>query len=130
MFHSRLISSSSLFSTSLRRFNFTSVRFPRKSTVAWSNRVVSHAPRVRFNTGTIENEQVERLYERAGEDRAISRWLFTCAGLVFGMVVVGGITRLTESGLSMVEWKPIVGVKKSKKSIHSIHFRLGNASNE
>ncbi|KAM0683643.1 Cytochrome c oxidase assembly protein cox15 [Mitosporidium daphniae] len=31
-------------------------------------------------------------------------WLFVCAGLVFGVVVVGGITRLTESGLSMVDW--------------------------
>ncbi|MEO5808999.1 MAG: COX15/CtaA family protein, partial [Sphingomicrobium sp.] len=31
------------------------------------------------------------------------------AGLVFAMVVVGGITRLTESGLSITEWKPVSG---------------------
>ena len=41
--------------------------------------------------------------------RAISQWLFVVAALVFTMVVVGGITRLTESGLSMVRWEPISG---------------------
>lgn len=40
---------------------------------------------------------------------AIAAWLFAVAGLVFLMVVVGGITRLTESGLSITEWKPISG---------------------
>jgi cytochrome c oxidase assembly protein subunit 15 len=40
---------------------------------------------------------------------ALSRWLLVVAGLVFLMVVVGGITRLTESGLSITEWKPISG---------------------
>ncbi len=40
---------------------------------------------------------------------ALSRWLFLVAGLVFFMVVVGGITRLTESGLSITEWRPISG---------------------
>jgi len=41
--------------------------------------------------------------------RQVSAWLFACCLLVFAMVVVGGITRLTHSGLSMVEWQPIVG---------------------
>ena len=36
-------------------------------------------------------------------------WLLAVAGLVFLMVVVGGITRLTESGLSITEWKPVSG---------------------
>jgi len=40
---------------------------------------------------------------------AIARWLLAVAGLVFLMVVVGGITRLTESGLSITEWKPVSG---------------------
>lgn len=40
---------------------------------------------------------------------AISNWLLAVAGLVFLMVVVGGITRLTESGLSITEWKPVSG---------------------
>ena len=40
---------------------------------------------------------------------AISNWLYSVAFLVFITVVVGGITRLTESGLSITEWKPITG---------------------
>lgn len=37
--------------------------------------------------------------------RAIALWLLGIAGLVFAMVVVGGITRLTESGLSITRWE-------------------------
>jgi heme a synthase len=40
---------------------------------------------------------------------AMMKWLFCVAFLVFAMVVVGGITRLTESGLSITEWKPVTG---------------------
>jgi cytochrome c oxidase assembly protein subunit 15 len=41
--------------------------------------------------------------------RAVAVWLLTCCALVFAVVVVGGTTRLTHSGLSIVEWQPIVG---------------------
>jgi heme a synthase len=40
---------------------------------------------------------------------AIAVWLFACCALVFAMVVVGGVTRLTHSSLSITEWQPIVG---------------------
>ncbi|WP_294325127.1 COX15/CtaA family protein [uncultured Sphingomonas sp.] len=40
---------------------------------------------------------------------AVARWLWWVAALVVAMVVVGGITRLTESGLSITEWKPLSG---------------------
>src|SRR5258707_14237765 len=40
---------------------------------------------------------------------AISRFLFVVAGVVFTMVVVGGITRLTESGLSITQWNLVSG---------------------
>jgi cytochrome c oxidase assembly protein subunit 15 len=39
----------------------------------------------------------------------LSRWLFIVAAMIFLMVVVGGITRLTESGLSMTRWEPVSG---------------------
>ena len=39
----------------------------------------------------------------------VAAWLFVCCALVFAMVVVGGVTRLTHSGLSITEWQPIVG---------------------
>jgi len=42
-------------------------------------------------------------------NKAIAFWLLTCCGLVFAMVVLGGITRLTGSGLSMVDWRPLLG---------------------
>ncbi|RIA46963.1 cytochrome c oxidase assembly protein subunit 15 [Hephaestia caeni] len=42
--------------------------------------------------------------------RALATWLFAVAGLIVLMVIVGGITRLTESGLSITEWKPISGI--------------------
>jgi len=41
--------------------------------------------------------------------KPIAIWLLACCALVFAMVVVGGVTRLTDSGLSIVEWQPIVG---------------------
>ena len=41
--------------------------------------------------------------------RNVAIWLLVCAGMVALMVVVGGITRLTESGLSMTEWRPLIG---------------------
>lgn len=41
--------------------------------------------------------------------RPVALWLLACCVLVFAMVVVGGITRLTHSGLSIVEWQPLVG---------------------
>lgn len=42
-------------------------------------------------------------------DRTIAYWLLTVAILIYAMVILGGVTRLTGSGLSMVEWEPIMG---------------------
>ncbi len=52
------------------------------------------------------NDPAQRQYER----RCVATWLLICCGLVFVMVVLGGVTRLTGSGLSMVDWKPVTGV--------------------
>ena len=46
---------------------------------------------------------------RSADARAVAAWLLVCCALVFAMVVVGGVTRLTHSGLSITEWQPIVG---------------------
>ena len=45
-----------------------------------------------------------------GDDIAIGLWLLVCAAMVFAIVIIGGITRLTHSGLSMVEWRPLIGI--------------------
>lgn len=42
-------------------------------------------------------------------DRRIAQWLLFCALAIFVMIILGGVTRLTESGLSIVEWKPVIG---------------------
>ncbi|HKR90156.1 MAG TPA: COX15/CtaA family protein [Phenylobacterium sp.] len=47
---------------------------------------------------------------RSDRSRAVAIWLFAVAALVVAMVVVGGSTRLTGSGLSITQWKPIRGV--------------------
>jgi len=46
---------------------------------------------------------------RGDSARAIAWWLLACAAMVFAMAVIGAITRLTGSGLSMVEWRPLIG---------------------
>lgn len=52
---------------------------------------------------------MQSLQPGGASSRAIALWLIACCAMVFAMVVVGGITRLTHSGLSIVEWQPIVG---------------------
>ena len=41
--------------------------------------------------------------------KAVAIWLVAVCGLIFVMVVLGGVTRLTESGLSMTDWRPVTG---------------------
>lgn len=53
-------------------------------------------------TGRQKSETANRTY--------IRRWLYTCLLVIFALVIVGGATRLTDSGLSITEWKPIHGV--------------------
>src|SRR5580698_4845778 len=45
-----------------------------------------------------------------GRSQAVAVWLIGVALIVFTMIVVGGATRLTGSGLSITEWKPVSGV--------------------
>ncbi len=44
------------------------------------------------------------------QTRAVRLWLFAVAAMVAAIVLVGGATRLTESGLSITEWRPVMGV--------------------
>lgn len=46
---------------------------------------------------------------RLKTSKNVAYWLIGTSGLVFGIVVLGGLTRLTESGLSITEWKPVTG---------------------
>src|SRR5215813_2919714 len=46
---------------------------------------------------------------RHSSDQAVATWLFVIAAMIALMVVVGGLTRLTGSGLSITEWQPVTG---------------------
>lgn len=69
------------------------------------------------NTSSIVNKNLVRFTQTRAKkssgpiiiDRKIGYWLIGTSGLVFGIVVLGGLTRLTESGLSITEWKPVTG---------------------
>ncbi len=63
---------------------------------------------VLVSTSTAMNAPVSS--QLPGRPLALARWLFAVAALIVAVVVVGGITRLTESGLSITEWKPVTGV--------------------
>ena len=66
-----------------------------------------------------------------GYDRALVWWLFGMVGLVAIMVVIGGVTRLTGSGLSMVEWRPFIGILPPLTEVEWMRvFKLYQASPE
>lgn len=64
---------------------------------------------VSVQTGTPDRGLGSASDRQIAARRQIAWWLFGVAGLVFAMVIVGGLTRLTESGLSITEWKPVMG---------------------
>src|SRR6266478_8158241 len=73
----------------------------------------------------------------AAGNRAVALWLFGCCAMIFAMVVIGGITRLTLSGLSITEWQPVTGIlpplsaaawaAEFEKYQHIPQYRLLNA---
>jgi heme a synthase len=56
---------------------------------------------------TVQPGMIDR--GRGGARKAIRVWLMVLFGLVVAMIVVGGLTRLTDSGLSITEWRPVTG---------------------
>ena len=64
-----------------------------------------------FNRVTsADRHAVRRSSDPVRARRLVLTWLVSCCVLIFLMVVLGGVTRLTGSGLSMVDWKPLSGV--------------------
>ena len=54
----------------------------------------------------LAGEERYRVPGAGADDRMLARWLALCLLLVFAMILLGGVTRLTGSGLSMVDWRP------------------------
>lgn len=95
LYHCRLpakLSKTSLLSRSLLRHNAT-LSIPQ-TPLAHSLRNIAAA---------------SRSQERILPGKRVGYWLLGVSGLVYGIVVLGGLTRLTESGLSITEWKPVTG---------------------
>jgi cytochrome c oxidase assembly protein subunit 15 len=80
------------------------------SVVAQRKPAVLHSLEPRFFSanafhGTVQTSRLPVL-----APPAVGRWLLFSSAMVFAVIVVGGVTRLTESGLSITEWKPITGI--------------------
>ena len=60
-------------------------------------------------TGRESYAVTARIAQTVDRDRWVRRWLWFVFAMIAAMVVIGGVTRLTGSGLSMVEWKPLFG---------------------
>src|SRR6201996_6414452 len=61
------------------------------------------------NSGSSMSPKAPIYRSQSPDIRSVRVWLITVAALIAAMVLVGGATRLTESGLSIVEWKPVTG---------------------
>ncbi|MXO91450.1 COX15/CtaA family protein [Pontixanthobacter aquaemixtae] len=62
-----------------------------------------------MNNASSQSDAIGAPTPNLGRPDLLARWLFAVAVLIVVMVIVGGITRLTESGLSITEWKPLTG---------------------
>src|SRR5712692_2045736 len=58
----------------------------------------------------MDRPEDELAVDPPGDPRPVAIWLFCCCAMIFAMVVLGGITRLTLSGLSITEWQPVSGI--------------------
>ena len=54
--------------------------------------------------------------------KAVAYWLLAVAGVILMMITIGGLTRLTGSGLSITEWKPIMGALPPMSDEASVSF--------
>ena len=55
-------------------------------------------------------------------DKQVASWLIFVAAVIFFMIILGGATRLTHSGLSMVDWNPVMGAGGAISIIGGILF--------
>ncbi|KAI9054267.1 hypothetical protein LZ554_001435 [Drepanopeziza brunnea f. sp. 'monogermtubi'] len=88
------------------------IRFNSSSTAAFEQFAINKSPLSNLSQ-TIYNAQKKDIPKKGffpeTSSNAVGYWLLASAGSVFGIVVFGGLTRLTESGLSITEWRPVTG---------------------
>ncbi|CAM6104709.1 unnamed protein product [Calypogeia fissa] len=86
----------------------------------FASRALSTATLARHVTGPAE--AVPLVVAGTEAQRKVSLWLFGCSGWVFSMVVLGGVTRLTRSGLSMTQWKFAGGLPPMSREEWDVEF--------
>ncbi|KAI9762447.1 MAG: Cytochrome c oxidase assembly protein cox15 [Chaenotheca gracillima] len=94
------------------RFNTTQASLPDSSLTAQSSSTNSSSPLGILSKsigGGASRKSSQGRYFPETSDRSVAYWLLGSAASVFGIVVFGGLTRLTESGLSITEWRPVTG---------------------
>ena len=77
---------------------------------------------------SVRNQLVKKEFQRT-----VAIWLLISAGAVFGMIVLGGYTRLSKSGLSMTKWKPIQSqfpTTEEKWEEEFEHYKVGSPEPE
>ena len=62
-----------------------------------------------MKTASVNSPETNISIQHTDPEKIIAAWLFVLCGMVFFMVILGGLTRLTHSGLSMVSWRPVTG---------------------
>jgi len=90
---------------SARTTTFFSPSFRRFTTAAFESTNYVHPAQAASASATSTPPTTS-----AAIPRSLPNWLFGCSALVFGIVIIGGLTRLTESGLSITEWEPFTGI--------------------
>ncbi|CAG8978451.1 hypothetical protein HYALB_00013279 [Hymenoscyphus albidus] len=89
------------------RFNSSSAAFPEWKEGA--SRRISPLKALSQSILSDSKSQAKKQFFPAVTAKPVAYWLLASAASVFGIVVFGGLTRLTESGLSITEWKPVTG---------------------
>lgn len=89
------------------RSNIHNKLIGRYNVNSFSNILFSTTAKLQKSAGKqILNESLPNtntaILNQPNHNKSVGIWLLSCSGLVFGMVVIGGLTRLTKSGLSMV----------------------------
>lgn len=78
--------------------------------ISTSRRILAHTLEPRFFSSNSAQLPAHSAPLPVLSPPSVGRWLILSSALVFAIIVVGGVTRLTESGLSITEWRPITGI--------------------
>ena len=64
----------------------------------------------RFSSKFFSSHRFDAAHTATTIPSSLPKWLLGCSTLVLGIIIIGGLTRLTESGLSITEWQPLTGI--------------------